>query len=368
MSVLQGNPFLDGYKSVAENEKHSGTIIMFPERGDIWRNNAKEAQDLVLHIANTIIDFEPVLMCAKSYMVSALKKRLDSRIKIFEVDYDDIWTRDIAPNFVVKNNNLRAVNWQFNAWGGIESGAYYPWDDDNKFAVRLADFLGIDYYNVEDIVLEGGGVITDGEGTLFTTESVLINSNRNPGKDKQYIESALKKYFNVAKVIWLPQGLFLDETDGHIDNVCSIVGKAELCVAFTYNPDNDQYSTLQAAYKILSNEKDAKGNKFLIHKIPMPEEQFITKEESLGIQKTQTSTNRAEGFKLVPSYINYYLINGGVLVPSFGCEIDYVAVSEMEKIFSDRKIIQIPSKEILIGGGGFHCIMHEIPYAKGAKW
>lgn len=368
MGRLFSFPSTDGYRSVGEDQRHLATVIMYPERCDIWRNEAKYAQDLIIHIANTIVEFEPVLMCVKPHMVEQVRHRLNSHIKIFAVEYDDIWARDIGPNFVVKDSNLRAVNWQFNAWGGLEDGAYYPWNNDDAFAIRLSDYLGIDYYNVEDVVLEGGGVIIDSAGTLITTESVLLNKNRNPHKSKSYIETCLKQYYNADKVIWLPQGLELDETNGHIDNVCAFVGDGEICIAYTEDKNNIQYNVLQTAYKILSKETDAKGNKLIIHKLPLPTSQFITKEESVGILQTSSSTNRVEGFELIPSYLNYYLINGGVLVPSFGCDDDDKVKMEMSKIFPNREVILIPSKEILIGGGGFHCIMHEIPYANNIKW
>ena len=361
-------PKKDGFSSIAETSEHLGTIIMFPERPDIWRNNAKEAQEFIINLANIIIKYENVIMCVKSHLLPLLKERLNKNIKLFEVEYDDIWARDIAPNFIVRNEEIRAVSWEFNSWGGKDEGSYYPWYDDNKFACSLANFLGIYCYQINDIILEGGAVITDGDGTLFTTENVLLNKNRNPLKSKIEIELCLKEYFCCEKVVWLPQGLFLDETNGHIDNLCSIVSPGEICLAWTDDKNDPQYEISHNAYEILANEIDAHDRKFKIHKIILPHEQFITKEESDGLVKLDTSVHRNEGMQLVPSYINYYLINNGLILPIFNCPQDELAIEQMKKIFPKREIIPIYSKEILIGGGGLHCILHEIPYAMGIKW
>ncbi|WP_310605294.1 agmatine deiminase family protein [Anaerosporobacter sp.] len=351
------SPKSDGFITRGEHEKHFGTIIMFPERKDIWRDSAVHAQNLIIDLANTIVNYEEVFFCVKPHLCALVCNRLDSRVRIVEIEYDDIWARDISPNFVVNKSEIRAVCWNFNSWGGLTEGAYYPWDRDAMFAKTLSDYLGIKKYIVNDVVLEGGAVIADGSGTLYTTKNVLLNKNRNPEMSPWQIEDYLKRYFCAERIVWLEDGLALDETNGHVDNVCSIVRPGELCMAWTDDENNPQY---HLSRQVLSNLK-ASGTVQTLHKIPIPSPQFITHGEALGLVQESFSTNRIEGFQLVPSYINYYLINAGLIFPTFQCEEDEIALSIIKKIYPNREIIPFSAREPLIGGGGFHCILHEIP-------
>ncbi|GHV06563.1 putative agmatine deiminase 2 [Clostridia bacterium] len=351
------SPKSDGFLTRGEHEKHYGTIIMFPERKDIWRDNAVHAQQLILDLANTIIGYEDVIFCVKPHLRGLVRDRLDSRVQIFEVDYDDIWARDIAPNFVVSQSEIRAVCWNFNSWGGLKEGAYYPWDKDAAFAKALSDYLGIKQYIINDVVLEGGAVIADGTGTIYTTKNVLLNKNRNPGMALRQIEDYLYEYFCADRIVWFEDGLALDETNGHVDNLCSIVRPSELCMAWTDDANDPQFDVSRKALSVLN----ASGTVRVLYKMPMPSPQFITANEEYGLEQTSTSTHRIEGFQLVPSYINYYLINGAVIFPTFQCDEDADALNIIERVFPDREIIPFYAREPLIGGGGFHCILHEIP-------
>lgn len=350
-------PKSDGFLTRGEHEKHFGTIIMFPERKDIWRDGAAHAQQLILDLANVIINYEDVVFCVKPHLHNLVHNRLDSRVSVLEIDYDDIWSRDISPNFVVNQSEVRAVCWNFNAWGGLSEGAYYPWDKDAAFAKTLSDFLGLKKYVVDDVILEGGAVIADGKGTIFTTKNVLLNKNRNPNITLQQIEDYLYGYFCADRIVWLEDGLSLDETNGHIDNVCSIVRPGELCIAWTDDKNNPQYHVSRQAYDVLC----ACGAVNTIHRIPIPSPQFITASEALGLEQTLSSTHRTEGFQLVPSYINYYLINSALIFPTFQCNEDEIALNAIKAIFPEREVIPFNAREPLIGGGGFHCILHEIP-------
>lgn len=351
----------EGFYSHGEFETHDGTIIMLPYRSDIWRENARIAQNQIINIANTIINYEKVYLCTCFSIPKHLAEKIDKRISVINISYNDIWSRDISPNFVLRNEEIRGVCWGFNSWGGMESGAYYPWDKDAAFASSLLDKLDYKKYIKNDIVLEGGSVITDGVGTLLTTKSVLLNKNRNPNVSIDKIEFDLKNYFCVDKIIWFERGLCLDETDGHIDNLCNFVKPGEICIAWTDNPKHMQYKVVHDAYEILTQEVDNLGNHFIIHKIPLPETSYITEQEAKGINCNPNSTNRIKGFPLIPSYINYYLLNGAVLVPIFNCELDRIVLEKFSEIFRDRDIIPIDSREFLLGGGGLHCILHEIP-------
>lgn len=350
-------PKKDGFSSCGEHERHEGTIIIFPERKDIWRDNAIHAQKLIIDIANTIINYENVFFCIKPHLCNLVSHLLDSRINIVEVDYDDIWARDISPNFVVNKTEVRAVCWNFNSWGGLDEGAYYPWDKDAAFGKKIAEYLGLKKYIVNEVVLEGGSVITDGIGTVYTTKNVLLNKNRNPGMTINQIEKYLYEYFCAKKIVWLDEGLALDETDGHIDNVCSIVHPGEMCIAWTDDQSDPQYDVSRRTLEKLN----CSNTVHTVHKMPIPSPQYITKAEAVGLAQLSTSTNRVEGFQLVPSYINYYLCNSAVIFPVFKCDHDNCAIQKIKEVFPEREIIPFYAREPLIGGGGFHCILHEIP-------
>lgn len=334
---------------------HKGTIAMFPFRNDIWRNNAVEIQNYIIKLIKCISNFEHVYLiyhpCCKS-IVSTINL---PNVSLIEMKYNDIWARDISPTFVYNDGIINCINWSFNAWGGKKEGAYSPWDDDNDFPKQIAKYFDIPLINV-NLTLEGGAIIPDGNGTIFTTRSVLLNRNRNPFKSKEYVETLLKKNLGVEKVIWIKQGLATDETNGHVDNILSVIRPGELCVSWTDDKSNPNYKRVHDIYNVISNEYNG-----IIHKIPLPSSQYMTIEESSGIVSNPNSIPRNAGDLLPASYLNFYYVNGGVIMPSFNCKEDSEVLSIFQQLFPDRKVMQIYSREPLLGGGGIHCLLHEIP-------
>ncbi len=339
----------------AEFCSHHATIAMLPFRTDIWRNNARNMQQYVIDLVRTVARFELVYLFYDDRCdVEEGALTFDNVIPV-KMRYDDIWARDISPTFVYIDGKLTCLNWKFNAWGGKLEAAYYPWDDDDAFSNNIANYLHLPVIDIP-ITLEGGAIIGDGCGTLFTTQSVLLNRNRNPFKKKEYIETILKKNLGVNNIIWLKQGLATDETNGHIDNVLSVISKDELCIAWTDDKKNPNYKRVRDIFAVLTESYH--GN---IHKIPLPTPQYMNQEEASGIIIPPTSLPRKEGDLLPASYLNFYFVNGGVIVPTFGCKEDDIALRQFENIFPDRKVVPIYSREPLLGGGGIHCILHEIP-------
>lgn len=341
---------------IPEFETHYGTIVMFPFRTDIWRDDARYMQEYVVKLACIISKYEPViLVCRESDISSLAYLEKNKRIQVISLPYDDIWARDIGPTFIEVNGKTECISWKFNAWGGKKEGSYYPWDQDDAFAERMADFLSIPCRRIP-LVLEGGAILTDGCGTLFTTRSVLLNRNRNPFKSLDYVEGLLKESLQLEKIVWIKQGLAQDETNGHIDNLMAVVKPHEICLAWTDDPNNPNYLRVRRAYKTLSAEYDC-----TIHKVPLPEQQLMTPTESLGLVSNTNAISRNAGDLLPASYLNYYVVNNGVIVPSFGCKEDDQALDILSHVYSDRQVIQLFSHEPLLGGGGIHCILHEIP-------
>lgn len=347
---------------IAEYAPHKGTIAMYPFRNDIWRSDAKYMQEYVCGLVDVISKYEKVYFFCDPRFINKLKKKYvhNPNVEIISAVYDDIWARDIGPTFVSVRKQIYCVDWIFNAWGGLKEGSYFPWDKDDAFASFSSHFFNVEC-NRASIVVEGGGIITDGLGTIFTTQSVLLNRNRNPFKKKSYVEEQLLNATRASRVVWLKQGLAFDETNGHIDNVLSFASPTDVCLAWTDNKKDPNYSRLRAIESILKNLTNINGERYSIHHIPMPPSLYMTAEESRGLCKANSSIDRNEGDLLPASYLNFYFVNGAVLIPSFGCETDDIAKKRFQEIFTDREVVQIYSREPLLGGGGIHCILHEVP-------
>ena len=335
--------------------------MLWPERPDNWRLGAKPAQKAFAQVAENIARFEPVFVGVSSSQYSNARYLLNKNIRVVEISYNDSWIRDIGPTCVVNNQGkVRGVKWDFNAWGGLKDGLYFPWDDDCLVSEKVLEIEGLDMY-VSDLVLEGGSIHVDGEGTLITTEECLLNPNRNPHFSKKQIEDILINYLNVSKIIWVKRGVYLDETSGHIDNLCCFVKPGVIALTWTNDENDPQYAISMEALCLLTNSTDAKGRKFKIHKILQPEPQFITKEESESLDYSPYTKHRCYGDRMPASYINFYIVNSAIILPVFRCKEDDLALNTLKELFDNREIIQIPSREILLGGGNIHCITQQIP-------
>lgn len=359
-------PKKDGYRMPGEFEKHKGCWMIWPERTDNWRNEARPAQEVFAEVAEAIAKYEEVTMCVSKDQFLVAKKILRENIRIVEMPNNDAWMRDVGPTFLVNDEgNIRGIDWRFNAWGGLVDGLYFPWDKDDKVAVRVCEIENIDYYSLENFVLEGGAIHTDGQGTAIATEACLLHKSRNPDMSKEEIEDKLKEYLGVDKVLWLPRGIYLDETNEHVDNIVHYVAPGELILAWTDDEDDPQYPLSKAAFDYLSSEKDARGRDLKIHKIHIPNEVIITKEESEGVDSVYGTLPRRKGDRQAASYVNFYIANKAVILPLFDDKLhDEAAMNALRRIFPDREIVGIYAREIILGGGNIHCITQQEPISK----
>lgn len=270
MSNPTSTPRADGFRMPAEWEPHEQTWMVWPERPDNWRNGGKPAQAAFAAVAKAIARFEPVTVCASAGQYENARARLDDgNIRVVEISSDDAWVRDTGPTFVIDDKgDVRGVDWGFNAWGGFEGGLYFPWQRDDQVARKILEIERRARYRTDDFVLEGGSIHVDGEGTLITTEECLLNHNRNPHLSQVEIERTLRDYLAVDSIIWLPNGLYNDETDGHVDNFCCYVRPGEVLLAWTDDQDDPNYLRCQAALRVLEESRDAKGRKLVVHKMP----------------------------------------------------------------------------------------------------
>ena len=364
MKTLTSTPKQDGYRMPGEFEAHRGVYILWPQRPDNWRNGGKPAQKQFVDVATAISEFEHVTVGVNDDQYENARKLLPDQVEVVEISNNDSWIRDCGATFVKNDQGgLRAVDWTFNAWGGLFDGLYFPWDKDDRVAQKMAEMEHVDRYRLNDFVLEGGSIHVDGEGTLITTEECLLSEGRNPQLSKEQIEEVLKEHLNLEKIIWLHKGIYLDETNGHVDNIANFVAPGHVVLAWTDDQNDPQYEISRENLEILEQATDAKGRKLKITKLYLPKPITITKEESEGVDAIEGVQPRTEGERLAASYVNYYTANGGIVFPIFNDPNDEKARETLQSLYPDRKIVGVPAREILLGGGNIHCITQQVPEA-----
>jgi len=361
--TLNSTPAADGFWMPAEFEPHAGCWMLWPERPDNWREGAWPAQQAFVQVARAIARFEPVTVGASPAHFGAARSLLPEEIRVVELSHDDCWMRDVGPTFVVDARGaVRGVDWQFNAWGGLQGGLYFPWDQDDLVARKVLEIEGRDRYRAP-IVNEGGAIHVDGEGTALVTEECLLNANRNPSLDRAQIEAHLRDYLGVSTIIWLGRGVFNDETDGHIDNLACFVRPGEVCLTWTDDRRDPQYAISMDAWERLHDARDARGRRLKVHKLPAPGPLFMTAAEARGIVPREGSKPRRAGERLAASYVNFYTANGGIVMPLLDARTDRAAAARLRRLFPGRRVVGVPAREILLGGGNIHCMTQQVPVA-----
>ncbi len=366
MRINDTTPKQDGFHMPSELAEHKCTYLLWPERPDNWRNGAKPAQKAFRQVVEAIAKHEPVVLGVNQSQYSHVLGMNMKNVQVVEISNNDSWVRDTGATFVVNNNgDMRAIDWAFNGYGGLVNGIYFPWDLDDAIAAKMTAIENVDRYRLDDFVLEGGSIHSDGEGTILVTEETLLSEGRNPDKTKEEIEQILLEYLGAEKVLWVPKGIYMDEdTNGHVDNIVQFIAPGKVILAWEDNPEDPQHERSQMAYNYLMSETDAKGRHLEIVKLHVPNVVTITKEESEGIDSVEGTFPRNEGDRLPASYINYYNCNGAIILPLFNDPHDQAAVETLQQCFPDRVIETIPlAREILLGGGNIHCITQQVPKA-----
>ena len=368
MNRLTGTPAADGYRMPAEWEPHEGCVMIWPVRPGSWPDGAKEAQAVFARIARIIAKSEKVWMLAGREHADAVRACFaeDDRIEVLEIPTDDAWARDVGPTCVVNAaGDVRGVDWQFNAWGGTYDGLYARWEQDNRAAGEICRALDLDCYDAQHFVLEGGSIHSDGEGTVLVTEACLLSAGRNPRMSKEQIEEELKAYLGAKKILWIPRGIYQDETNEHVDNICAFVRPGEVVLAWTEDKEDPQYGLSRASLEALRSQRDAAGRELKVHLLPIPENPVrITEQELAGFSFEEGEDMREAGERLAASYVNFYISNLGVVVPQFGDANDRKAVDILKGLFPGRTVYPVPARAVLVGGGNIHCITQQIPYRR----
>ncbi|MEW5868175.1 MAG: agmatine deiminase [Chloroflexota bacterium] len=360
-STRDSTPRADGFYMPGEFELHSGAWMLWPQRPDNWRLGGKPAQKAFVAVASAIARFEPVTMGVNPDQYANARHLLPPQVRVVEIANNDAWMRDCGPTFVVDRQGvLRGVDWMFNAWGGLLNGLYFPWDLDEAVAQKVLEIERVDRYKAP-LVLEGGSVHVDGQGACLTTEECLLSPGRNPHLGKAQIEAHLADYLTVEKIIWLPRGVYRDETSGHVDNLACFLRPGVVALTWTDDRSDPQYERSAEAYEVLMSAMDGRGRPLEVHKIHQPDPVLIAPEQAEGVDAVDGTYPRRAGDRMAASYVNFYFCNGGAVVPTFGDPHDTPALARLQELLPERKIVGVPATEILLGGGNVHCITQQQP-------
>jgi agmatine deiminase len=345
---MEPNPIDQGYRMPAEWERHSATWLAWPQNKEYWQDEAMDLVEAAYILAvQALSPGEHVHILANDNKnVSRISQLLinnqvsASNVSIYIIPTKDVWIRDYGPNFLIPKDSAKSIRmnrWLFNSWGNK-----YEMEDEKNVAPLIAKKLNINPFQ-PNIVLEGGAIEVNGQGLCLTTEECLLNKNRNDGPSKATIESYLKNFLGVSKVIWCKGGMEGDDTDGHIDNLARFVSPNTIVCVYEEDQEDANYQNLKENFEILQNSTDQNGNPLNLIKLPTP---GYIGEDSL---------------RYPASYANFYIGNDVVIVPSYDHPNDDNVCEILKPFFPNRKIVKLPSKTLITGNGGIHCATQQQP-------
>ena len=342
-------PKQQGFFFPAEWHPHRATWLSFPQSSDSWDYGERLERIYPSYMAfiKTIAESEKVCINATNEQQKALIIKLleqyqidANQVEIPVHPSNDSWCRDHGPAFLInpETKERLIVEWGYNAWGG----KYPPYDDDDRIPVRIAEYLGLPYVE-PGIIMEGGSVEFNGKGTVLTSKSCLLNPNRNPHLNQEQIEQYLHVYYGVDQVLWVTDGIVGDDTDGHIDDTTRFYNEDSVLTVIEHDKTDDNYHPLKQNLEDLSKMQLLNGKSLNIKELPMPKAVYDS------------------GVRLPASYANFLITNRSVIVPTYRCDKDDVALDIIQGCFPDRKIVGIDATEIIWGLGSFHCLSQQEP-------
>jgi agmatine deiminase len=339
----QPTPASLGYRWPAEWEPHAATWLAWPHKPETWPGNFEPIPAVWHKLVRTLAEFEPVHVCAGGEAVMAEARRMLAQIPnvtLHDIPTDDVWARDHGPMFLSGPASLEPalVDWEYNAWGG----KYPPFDLDNAVPEYVARFTHRRRFTT-GIVMEGGALDGNGQGTILTTESCLLNPNRNPALSRPDVEQYLVDYACATKILWLAGGMAGDDTDGHIDELARFVAPTTVVAAAESDPKDENYEPLKDNIRRLHAMSDAAGRPLEVIPIAMPRAIYFDDQ------------------RLPACYLNFYIANAVVIVPVFGDPADRAALATLARLFPGRQIRPIDATDLVWGLGAFHCITQQQP-------
>ena len=333
-----------GFRLPAEWQPHASTWMAWPHDDEQWIGMLEPVRREFSTLVDTIARFEPVdLLVADDESERDARARLSAAvIRLHRVPHQDLWLRDSGPMFVARNGDLLLVDWEFNGWGGK-----YPAELDNQIPMHIARILDSGPAYQPGIVMEGGSIEVNGRGVALTTAQCLLAPTRNPTLGQGAIELALEQCLGIREVEWLDEGLEGDHTDGHIDTITRFVDETTIVTSICEDMSDPNHVTLAENLERLRSVAHRRG--FRLVPLPIP-----------------TGRVEFEGERLPLTYANFYIVNGGLVVPVYGMAEDARAVEILRPLFPDREVVPVPSRALITGGGSFHCVTQQQPV--GQPW
>lgn len=333
------------YRMPAEWEPHRGVWTAWPHREASWPGRFEPVPAAFARMVAAIAPFTPVHVNVCEGLRAEAERVLRAagapmrRILFHDIPTDDAWLRDTGPIVVADSGGGPvALDWRFNAWGG----KYEPYDRDDAVARRVAEALGLPVVS-PGIVLEGGSIDVNGQGSLLTTGQCLLNPNRNPGLSREEIEGYLRRFLGATNVLWLGEGIAGDDTDGHVDDIARFVGPSTVVAVVENDPADENHGPLQDNLRRLRSMTDEAGRPLEVTPLPTP-----------GVIEI-------DGQRVPASYANFLVTNGLVLVPTYGVPQDDTALGTLARCFPDRAIQGIDCRDLIWGLGAVHCLTVQIP-------
>jgi agmatine deiminase len=351
MSISQPSPKELGYRFPAEFEPHTATWLSWPHKEASWPGKMESIYAPYCLFIKTLAENEFVhINVNNEEMKEFAKGKLEAistvmdRVRFFTHPTNDAWCRDHGPAFLINETAVQPkiiVDWNYNAWGN----KYPPYDLDDRIPTLIAAVYEIPVL-YPDIIMEGGSVDFNGNGTLITSESCLLNPNRNPHLSRAGIEAYLEAYYGVNQIIWVKDGIAGDDTDGHIDDTVRFINEDSVLAVVEEMQSDENYTILQQNLADLKTKRLLNGKQLNVIELPMPDKLTY------------------EGQRLPASYANFYIANAVVVVPTYRCTKDEKALRIIQEAFPERKVIGIDSTDLIWGLGSFHCLSQQEPYVE----
>lgn len=330
-----------GFRMPAEEDLHDATWMCFPGRSDVWGRDLRDVQATIADIGLAIAEFEPVRMLCRGGDLDRLDDLVGSDLDVIEAPVDDLWARDTLPLFLVSEaGELAAAHVQFNGWGGKQVH-----DGDAVLASIVADIVGVDLYD-SGLVGEGGGLETDGAGTLMAARSSWVNDNRNPDLGEDEIGEALVAALGAERILWVDGVAGEDITDGHIDTLARFADPTTIVHEFPsyVEPGEVWYDLAVDTAQSLAGFRTLDGELYRLARLDQP------------------ATTRRSDPEFLASYVNYYVCNGAVLIPQFGDgAADGAAAELIGELYDGREVVSLDIDPVSAGGGGIHCATQQQP-------
>ena len=320
----------------AEWAPHERTIVCWPAREAMWQERFADAKAEHAAVVNAVAAFEPVTLAVDPSQEAEARAAVRGDVDVVAIPLDDSWARDSGPIFVTGGGSRAGVHFGFNAWGE----KFSPYDRDAAFGARVLEHLGEERVDAGDLILEGGSIAVDGEGTLITTEQCLLHPSRNAALSRERIEARLREALGVERVVWLGLGLVEDEdTDGHVDNICAWIEPGKVLLQTVAGEADPNYENCRENARRLA---DAGIEVVELDVLPRLD---------------------GDGPPTVVPYVNYYVANGALIVPVTGAETDADALALLERLYPGREAVPVSGTTLALGGGGVHCITQQVPAA-----